>query len=300
MIASILPADWPFRDASRFIQAGGVNWHVQRVGSGPAILMIHGTAASTHSFRALAARLADDFELVMADLPGHGFSGPLDAPTLPRNASAMGALTRALGVEPALVVGHSAGAAIALRMALDGACSPSVIVGLAPALKPYGGAADGLASGLAKLAFINPITPRFVAMRASPVRVKRIIERTGSHIDEAGCTLYKRLLERPSHVSGALKMMANWRLRPTLEALPRLAVRFVAVAGDADRATPERDIVQAVQPIPDRDTVVLQGLGHLAHEEDPDAVAAVIRREAQRAGLFDPASKDQGRLNAVR
>lgn len=300
MIAPALPTDWPFRDASRFVHAGGVNWHVQRIGSGPPILMIHGTAASTHSFRALVPLLADEFELVLADLPGHGFSGPLDAPTLPRMAAAMGALTRALGIAPALVAGHSAGAAIALRMALDGSCTPSVIVGLAPALKPYGGAADGLASGLAKLAFINPITPRFVAMRASPARVKRLIERTGSHIDEAGCAYYTRLLKRPSHVAGALKMMANWRLRPTLDALPGFTGRFIAVAGGADRATPERDIVQAVQPIADHDTVVLEGLGHLAHEEAPEAVAAVIRRTADERGMFDPDLQDQARLKAVR
>jgi hypothetical protein len=46
-------ADWPNRDASRFVDAGGLRWHVQVAGSGPVLLLMHGTAASTHSFAAL-------------------------------------------------------------------------------------------------------------------------------------------------------------------------------------------------------------------------------------------------------
>ena len=69
--------DWPNRASSRFVDAGGLRWHVQVMGEGPVVLLIHGTGASTHSFRALAPLLAPHFTVVVPDLPGHGFT---DAP----------------------------------------------------------------------------------------------------------------------------------------------------------------------------------------------------------------------------
>jgi magnesium chelatase accessory protein len=67
--------DWPHRTASRFVSAGGIEWHVQVMGKGPCALLLHGTGASTHSFRDLAPALAPDFSVIAVDLPGHGFTG---------------------------------------------------------------------------------------------------------------------------------------------------------------------------------------------------------------------------------
>ena len=72
-----LPKFWPNSEYSRFIKVDDIDWHVQIRGTGPALLMIHGTGASTHSWAALADKLANQFTLVMPDLPGQGFSSPL-------------------------------------------------------------------------------------------------------------------------------------------------------------------------------------------------------------------------------
>ncbi|MFY0022431.1 hypothetical protein ABTQ05_21120, partial [Acinetobacter baumannii] len=53
--------DWPHRDASRFVDAGRVRFHVQVMGSGPPLLLIHGTGAATHSWRDVAPLLAEHF-----------------------------------------------------------------------------------------------------------------------------------------------------------------------------------------------------------------------------------------------
>ena len=54
-------ADWPNRDASIFVEAAGIRWHVQRMGEGPPLLLIHGTGAATHSWRGLLPLLAQHF-----------------------------------------------------------------------------------------------------------------------------------------------------------------------------------------------------------------------------------------------
>jgi magnesium chelatase accessory protein len=286
--AGRLPAVWPHRGASEIIAAGGVSWHVQRFGAGPTLLLIHGTGASTHSFRDLASLLSAEFEIVMADLPGHGFTGPLEAPGLPRVAAALGALLRHMGLSPALAAGHSAGAAVMLRMTLDRVIHPEAVVGLCPALQPYGGGDGGAASSLVKLALLNPVTPRLFSMRAAPHRVSRLIARTGSQIGPEGVEGYTALLKRPEHVAGTLRLMANWRLRPLLDDLPGLRTRAVMVSGGRDRATPPAQVESAARRIPGCETLRLPGLGHLAHEEDPETVATLIREAAHGAGLFQP------------
>ena len=57
--------DWPNRDASRFVTDGGVRWHVQVMGEGPVVLLLHGAGAATHSWRDLAPRLAQHAGVVL-------------------------------------------------------------------------------------------------------------------------------------------------------------------------------------------------------------------------------------------
>ena len=109
---------WPNRAASSFVEAGGLRWHVQQAGTGPTLLLLHGTGAATHSWRGLFPLLAQHFAVIAPDLPGHGFTtAPLPAAhSLPSFAALIAALLAKLEAQPALVVGHSAGAAIAARM----------------------------------------------------------------------------------------------------------------------------------------------------------------------------------------
>lgn len=93
--------DWPNRESSRFVQAGGLRWHVQQLGRGPVMLLIHGTGAATHSWRDLAPLLAQSFTLVSADLPAHAFTEtpPARGLSLPGMAASMASLVDALGLD---------------------------------------------------------------------------------------------------------------------------------------------------------------------------------------------------------
>lgn len=115
--------------ASRFVEAGGLRWHVQVMGSGPVALLLHGTGAATHSWRDFAPLLSRQFKVVAPDLPGHGFTGTPDADgmSLPGMARGVDALLQALGETPVLCVGHSAGAAILAQMSLTGAAFAALV-----------------------------------------------------------------------------------------------------------------------------------------------------------------------------
>ena len=277
--------DWPNREASAFVEAAGIRWHVQRTGEVLPLLLLHGTGAATHSWRGLIPILARQFAVIAPDLPGHGFtrSPPPHRLSLPGMATDVSQLLRVLDVKPEIAVGHSAGAAILARMCLDGKIAPRLLVSLNGAFMPFGGVANQLLSPLAQLLVMNPLVPRLFAWQASNAgAVERLIRNTGSRIDPQGIALYGRLVRSPAHVAAALQMMANWRLQPLLHDLPRLKTNLLLVAADNDRSI-SPDVARKVREIVPRATIEhLPGLGHLAHEEQPQEIADLIMRYASR------------------
>jgi magnesium chelatase accessory protein len=278
---SVEGRDWPNRAHSRFVDAGGLRWHVQQLGEGPVMLLLHGTGAATHSWRDLAPLLASDFTIVAPDLPGHGFTTgrPAGGLTMPAMARAIGDLLDALALRPQIIVGHSAGAAIAVRMALDRLADPGAIVGLAAALLPFPGFGAALFPTLARLLFVNPFAPHLFAgiARSGGETARFLLRSTGSRIDAAGIACYERLFGCPGHCAGALAMMADWDLDHLARDLPRLAAPLRLIHGEADRAIPLARAREAAALVADGQLTVLPGLGHLAHEERPAEVAAIVR-----------------------
>lgn len=278
--------DWPNREHSRFVDIDRLRWHVQVMGNGPVLLLLHGTGAATHSWRDVAPKLAQRFTVVAPDLPGHGFTTgrPLGGLTMTAVARAVGALLDKLDLAPAVIAGHSAGAAIAARMALDELTGPKAIIGLGAAIRPFPGLGAKLFPGLARLLFVNPFAPSlFARMARRPGEVERFLPKsTGSRIDRTGVDCYARLFGTPAHCAGAITMMADWDLESLSRDLPRLSVPLLLIHGDRDSAIPVESARQAAALVPDGRLQVLPGLGHLAHEEQPQKVAALIADFASR------------------
>lgn len=287
-------ADWPHRERSRFIDAAGLRWHVQhwpaREGLRapvPTVLLLHGTGAATHSWRSLAPLLTEHAEVIAMDLPGHGFTATPEPAQraslfgLPGMAAAVATLLRVLDRKPALFVGHSAGAAIALQMVFDTPLRPRAVVGLNAALLPMGGPLWPLLSSSARWIAGNDWVARSLARRAQqPALVQQLLDGTGSRLDARGTELYTRLVRSPVHVAGTLAMMANWNLQPLLTRLPALGTPLRLVVGEADRTVPPwqaRHVWKRLSLGGRSALVSLPGLGHLAHEEDPVQVAGVVR-----------------------
>ena len=299
-----LGEDWPHRERSRFLQVAGQHWHVQHWPAprpdAPTWLLLHGTGAATHTWRGLAPRLAEQVGLVAPDLPGHGFSGaaPIGRAGMEGMARAVRELLRELGVQPTVTVGHSAGAAIGVRMRLRedangnearAALAPSVqpstdsgepspghmLVGLNAALLPLRGPAGWLFSPAAKLLALNPLAPHFFSWQVTRGAVlDRVLKSTGSTIDAEGAALYRRLIENPAHLNGALMMMAQWDLPALQRDLSRLQTPLRLLVSEGDRTIPPADAERVRARLPSTQLHRVPRLGHLAHEEDPEGVAA--------------------------
>jgi magnesium chelatase accessory protein len=324
-------ADLPGGACSHLIDVRGQRWHVQRwdathapqaagravegerragddraaravLSPRPGVLMVHGTGASTHSFRALAPLLARRVPVLAVDLPGHGRSGPPPDHdwSLPGLARQLSALCRQLQTaDPAadapfmgpvaMAVGHSAGAAILAQAHLHAGLPMASLVSINGAFLPFGGVAAPLLSPLARLLYAVPGVPGLFSQRAAdPAVVRRLIEGTGSRLDEAGLADYARLMRDPGHTRAALAMMAHWELQPLVRDLPRLRLPMHLLAGTNDRAVPPAQARRVAGLVPGATLALLPGLGHLAHEEAPDRVAALMQAPLETALMQTP------------
>lgn len=271
--------DWPNRALSRFVRTRAARWHVQRGGSGAGILLLHGAGGATHSWAGLIPRLLPDHEILAPDLPGQGFSsGAAPRFSLSHMAEDVGALLEAEGFRPALIVGHSAGAAIAARMVLDGRAAPAAILSLNGAFTPFRGMAGIVFPTLARMLALNPFAGALLARSAAPALVENLIGGTGSEIDAQGRALYARLIGTPSHVSATLAMMARWDLGRLLRDLPRLDLPVTLAVGLRDRAVPPETAEEVARLLPRAEIRTLAALGHLMHEENPQQAAALVRQ----------------------
>ena len=213
------------------------------------------------------------------DLPGHGFTGRHrnERLSLDVMSNAVTGLLSQESFKPQFIVGHSAGAAIALRMSLDGGVSPVAVVGLNAALLPFGGAWRGLISPVTRLIAASGMTARLIsAMARDRGSIRRMVSSTGSHLDDEGASLYRALFLRPGHVAAVLSMMANWELGSLLDELRAFRPRLTLVAGERDLAVPPAQIYRVAEYCADIDVVNIADGGHLVHEEQPHRIADIV------------------------
>ncbi len=265
---------------SVFLRTGGMRWHVQRAGQGPVLLLLHGTASSSHAWRGMFRSLAEDWCVIAPDLPGHGLSSDpgIGGLSLPGMARQLRGLLSTLEVVPEVMVGHSAGAALAARLCLDSGHSPRCLTAVNGALLPPLGMPLHLFSPLAKLLAATPLIPEIFSRRARGAEaVRRLLETTGSRLDPHMIAVYQTLLGESAHVSAALRMMAWWDLPALARDLPRLRVPLDLLVAAGDRTIPPAEASRVQALLPHAQKITLPGLGHLAHEEDPAACLRTMR-----------------------
>ena len=270
---------WPFADRSRFVLVKPHRWHVQEAGTGPTILLIHGAGGATQSFRKLFPLLTPHFHTVMMDLPGQGFTqlGAQRRCGLEAMTEDLGALIAHERWVPDLLVGHSAGGAIALSLAAAGLRPACGIVTINAALGNFEGLAGWLFPAMAKALAMTPLAAQVFAATMTAGRVRQLIRGTGSVIDAEGEALYLRLASDRAHVDATLSMMAQWTLDRLNRQLPQIDLPVHLIVGARDTAVPPDISGTASRSLAQASLTRLANLGHLAHEEDADAVAAIIR-----------------------
>lgn len=284
-----IPYDWPNRQISRSITVGDLTWHMQISGKGPVILLLHGTGSSTHSWGELTPLLNQEAQVLSVDLPGHAFTlgASVDSLRLEQIASNLIALISELKMPwPTMVVGHSAGAPLALAFANQAPTKPQIIIGLNPSLIPpppsytqFFGPMLGpvtksatLASILAKIAPLSGMTDR-------------LLDSTNTNLPETNRNYYRRLFTSPEHVRGAMNFMASANINQVLSASSNLPSKLIWVIGESDQWVPELGLQKIIRQYFPKSTVMHWQGGHIMHEVETAKSADLILSELRQIKL---------------
>jgi magnesium chelatase accessory protein len=278
-----VPYDWPNRQISRSVEVAGLAWHVQISGKGPLILLLHGTGSSTHSWAELTPILNKEAQILNLDLPGHAFTlgAPIDSLKLEEIARSLIGLVQELKLPwPTMVVGHSAGAPLALAFAVQAKVKPQIIIGFNPSLIPppasYTQFFGPMLGPVTKSATLASILAKIAPMSGM---TDRLLDSTNTNLPETNRNYYRRLFTSPDHVRGAMNFMASANISQVLSASSNLPSKLIWVIGESDQWVPEIGLQKIIQQYFAKSTVIHWQGGHIMHEVETEKSADLILSE---------------------
>jgi pimeloyl-ACP methyl ester carboxylesterase len=243
--------------------AGSLRFAVRGPEEARPLLLLHGLGDSLAGWAQMVGLLSRRHEVHLLDLPGHGLSA---RPTDWRLGTLAGAIAHyARGLREPLLVGHSLGGWIALRLVLSGAVKPS------------------------GLALVNPGGALLGRGEWAPFRA------LVSARDRAGVDRYlEAAFHRPPFAlrlfpGEVIKAMSAEACQGILDAvaeqdflreaeLTSLAIPTRLVWGSRDRLLPQGTLEFFRRALPAAELVLIERAGHLPHLEAPRALARALLR----------------------
>ncbi len=280
------------RPRGRFVAVAGVRQHVVDTGAhgnshAPPVVMLHGASANLEDMHlALSERFGGRRRVIYVDRPGLGFSArPAREGASPAfQATVLRDILDQLGIERAVLVGHSWGGALALTFALDFPERTAGLVLIAPVTHPGVWQRTTYSSVLA-----GPIGWLYSRTLAFPLGAMLISP--GSRAAFLPQTMPEQYVRRTAAmlVLRPKSLMANWADVGCLETfLDRQAERYttltaptIVLAGDADSLVPPQHQCQRLAAVAANVKIILlPGFGHMLHHALADHVVQAVEEIA--------------------
>lgn len=274
---------------SEFVDLGdGLTVHLRDEGpkDAQAIILLHGSNASLHTWQQWVDRLAGSYRIIRFDQIGHGLTGPHPKGdySVAAFVDAVDRVARNRGLDKFYLGGNSMGGGVSHAYAI---AHPERLLGVI--LVDASGAPDARPRqlpigfrimnmpGVNRLATV--ITPRAVIERSLEGSVSNRAVITAAEVDE-----YWELLRHPGNRAATLKRFQTRRESTPESAIPAAtrAIPALILWGDEDRLIPVGAAKWFQSVYPDNVTHIYRGIGHIPMEEAPDRSAADVRQWLDR------------------
>lgn len=228
-----------------------------------AVVFVHGWQGDRTVWRDVIAALGDDVRAIALDLPGSGDASDAPGPyTLERFAAHVGDVVESQGLAPAVIVGHSMGAKVAVRLAID---APELVRGLvlvAPVPVTTAGFSE---RGEAYLR----------ATAGDPVRVREWLIKTVSKTPNAETLERLCCVAARARPEAMLESLDSWMHTDLAEQAKTIKVPVLVIAPENDQ--PENARAKVADLLPKASFAVLPSAAHYTIVENPREVVHVIR-----------------------
>lgn len=274
----------------RFVEVDGLRQHVVDIGgtseapnAALPLVLIHGAGCNLEDMRLALGDHLPGRRLILIDRPGHGWSerrGKDGSSPAYQAAVVREALDR-IGVTRAIIVGHSWGGALAVRLALDHPQCVAGLVMLAPPLYPfprhltwlYDIMARPLIGPLIAHTLLLPIGALFIGIGFWGAFLPQMPP--PRYIKRAGTLLSLRPKTFLANSCDIAHLQKN--LPPQAARYDTLAVPTIVISGDRDLiVAPGQHAVAFAKAVPAAKLVVLPGIGHMLHHAAAERIAAEI------------------------
>ncbi len=255
-------------------EQGVIRWDV--FGTGPPIILIHGTPFSSYIWSGVVAALSSRFEVYVWDLAGYGSSEQADGQdvSLAAQARILTALIDHWELERPAIVGHDFGGTVALRsLLLEGARFSELVLVDAVAVRPWGTGFYTVAKhhGEVLLQLPDPVHDGMVGGYVSwaahhPLSLEVVTELVRPWTGPTGRrALYRQIAQNGQHLTDEIQ-----DLYPTID------VPTLIVWGEQDEWLPLAQAHELNDLIPGSSLHTIPNAGHLVPLDAPEALAAEI------------------------
>ena len=258
-----------------------IHYRDQGKKDGPAIVLLHGSNASLHTWEPLVKRLGDRYRIVTLDLPGHGLTGgtPDKDYSADGMIAAIDVVAAKLGLDHFVLGGNSMGGWVAWRYALVEPARVDALLLLDAAGMPLRKGEKRPESNIGFRVLEYPFG-RWLATQITP---RMLVEQSlrGSVaqqaiVDDAMIDRYWELLRFPGNREATVLRARMDREPAMAEQIGAITAPTLILFGKEDRLINATAAETFHERIAGSEVVLLDGIGHLPMEEAPDATAAAI------------------------
>ena len=253
--------------------------HVESVGRGRPLVMLHGWGMHSGLWFPLLPRLIERYRLHLVDLPGHGYSDALATPapmSLSRVVEAVElAIAETSAPAPLMILGWSLGGQVALEWARlrPERVGTLVLMSTTPSFVQRLGWPHAMAEATLRQ-FGDELR---VAYRPTLRRFVTLQVQGSEHAREALGSLRSHLFARgepsPQALRDSLELLASSDLRCGISAISQPAL---IIAGDRDTMTPLAAARWLATALPQASLVVVPGGAHAPFLSHPEAVVTAL------------------------
>ena len=256
---------------------GGVSLHyLDWPGSGDLIFFLHGGALTAHTWDLVCLDLSEEFHCIALDLRGHGLSDWSDDYTIGASVNDVEALAQYLRLEAFHIVGMSLGGNVAAHYAAtEGSRAKSLVmvdVGPGVDFTSTSGMREFMGRPIAGLT-VDDLTDAALKVSAQPDRDKLLYRyRHMTRTLPCGALAWRNDQRRPHDFPHILA-----KLEELVALAPRMTCPVLIVRGGRSRVLTDEKVAKFANLFPRGDWTVVADAGHNVQEDNPRALAAVIR-----------------------
>jgi pimeloyl-ACP methyl ester carboxylesterase len=268
---------------SYFVTLQGMQVHVRDEGprdDPTPIVLIHGTSASLHTWDGWVAALSPHRRVIRIDLPGFGLTGPApDADySMVRYTGFMRDLLDLLKLGKVVMGGNSLGGGIAWQTALAHPTRVHQLILVDATGYPLQPQSIPIGFRLAQISWLAPITQKILPRQMIEASVRNVYGQPDS-VSPALVDRYYELTLREGNRASLTQRFQNRGSDAALAGkIPQLNLPTLILWGSEDRLIPPEHGQRFHHDIEGSALQVFEGLGHVPHEEDPEATVQVVKR----------------------